>query len=179
MTTCHADMTMEAIQAVHPAARRALFRAYHIGGCSSCGYRPEETLAQVCARNDGIDPAAAIQTILQAQADEDKLQVNASDLHARLARGESIQLVDIRSREEYEAVSIPGSLLLTQELSQELLHGPDGSGTVVLIDHAGLHVMDAVAYFIGHGRKNTLGLRGGIDAWAVEIDPAMPRYLLE
>jgi rhodanese-related sulfurtransferase len=39
--------------------------------------------------------------------------------------------------------------------------------------------MDAVAYFIGHGLKQTLGLRGGIDAWAAEVDPAMPRYRLE
>ena len=30
----------------YPGAQRALFRNYHIGGCSSCGFRPDETLAE-------------------------------------------------------------------------------------------------------------------------------------
>ena len=41
-----------------PGAQRALFRRYHIGGCSSCGFSPDETLAQVCARNGNLDVAA-------------------------------------------------------------------------------------------------------------------------
>ena len=36
-----------------PGAQRALFRRYHIGGCSSCGFQPTETLAQVCERYGG------------------------------------------------------------------------------------------------------------------------------
>lgn len=172
--------TMAEIESAFPAARRALFRAYHIGGCSSCGYRPEETLAEVCARQEEpIDPAAAVQTVLRAQEEEAKLLIEPRDLKARALAGEPIRLIDLRSREEHEAVALPGSSLLTQELSQELLHGAGTGGTVVLYDHAGRHVMDAVAYFIGHGVKPTLGLRGGIDAWAAEVDPAMPRYRLE
>ena len=38
-----------------PGAQRALFRKYHIGGCSSCGFSPNETLAGVCARNENVD----------------------------------------------------------------------------------------------------------------------------
>ena len=38
-----------------PGAQRALFRRYHIGGCSNCGFRPDETLAGVCARNENLD----------------------------------------------------------------------------------------------------------------------------
>ena len=39
--------------------------------------------------------------------------------------------------------------------------------------------MDAAAYFAGHGFTNVRALGGGIDAWSVEIDPALPRYELE
>src|ERR687885_793306 len=38
-----------------PGAQRALFRRYHIGGCSSCGFSPDETLASVCGRNGSLD----------------------------------------------------------------------------------------------------------------------------
>jgi hypothetical protein len=27
--------------------------------------------------------------------------------------------------------------------------------------------------------KNTIGLRGGIDAWSREVDPSLPRYRVE
>ena len=42
--------TMADVLAAWPGAQRALFRRYHIGGCSSCAFRPDETLAQVCER---------------------------------------------------------------------------------------------------------------------------------
>ena len=46
---------MSAVLEHFPGARRALFRRYHIGGCSSCGFQSDETLAQVCERNGGLD----------------------------------------------------------------------------------------------------------------------------
>lgn len=170
------NWTMEAILLHYPGARRALFRAFHIGGCSSCGFEPSETLEMVCRRNEDLDPARAVGVILSAQAEEDRLQCAPLELDARLKRGEVFRLVDIRSREEHEAVHLPGSELLTQELSRELLAESDVVRVVVLYDHQGLHVMDAVSYFIGHGLKGALGLKGGIDAWAREVDPSMPRY---
>ncbi len=36
------EMTMEAILEVAPAAQRALFQRYHVGGCNACGFQPEE-----------------------------------------------------------------------------------------------------------------------------------------
>ena len=41
------DMTMQEILAVFPRAQRALFSRYHVGGCSTCGFQPTETLEQV------------------------------------------------------------------------------------------------------------------------------------
>ena len=39
--------------------------------------------------------------------------------------------------------------------------------------------MDAAAYFQGQGFGNVKSLRGGIDAWSVEVDPKVSRYHLE
>jgi predicted sulfurtransferase len=39
--------------------------------------------------------------------------------------------------------------------------------------------LDIAAFFIGHGMKNVLALAGGIDAYAQEVDPSIPRYRIE
>ena len=55
-----------------------------------------------------------------------------------------------------------------------------GSNTspIVVIDHAGKNGLDAAAYFTGHGLQNVRCLRGGIDAWAQDVEPTMRRYKL-
>ena len=40
---------MQQVLEIFPGAQRALFRRYHIGGCSSCGFQPTETLEQLFA----------------------------------------------------------------------------------------------------------------------------------
>jgi len=49
------DSPMGAVLENFPGAQRTLFRRHHIGGCSSCGHSPDETLAPVCARNGNLD----------------------------------------------------------------------------------------------------------------------------
>jgi rhodanese-related sulfurtransferase len=58
--------------------------------------------------------------------------------------------------------------------------GKEGQeGLLVFYDHSGSSSLDAAAYFAGHGFGNARYLRGGIDAWSVEVDPKVPRYKLE
>jgi rhodanese-related sulfurtransferase len=89
-----------------------------------------------------------------------------------------LRLVDLRTREEHEAVVIPGSEFFTQELQQQLFAG-DPKTPILLYDHSGKNVLDQVAWFRGHGLHETYALRGGIDAWSLEIDRSIPRYRLE
>ena len=88
------------------------------------------------------------------------------------------RLVDIRTREEFDAVHVEGSTFFTQELMHEI-GGWDRETLIVFVDHQGTRCLDAVAYFNGHGLENVRALRGGIDAWSSEVDPNMPRYELE
>ena len=48
----------------------------------------------------------------------------------------------------------------------------------MVIDHQGKKSLDAAAYYLGHGMPNVHALRGGIDAWSLEIDSAVRRYTL-
>ena len=69
--TIDPNITMGDLVSLFPGAQRALFRGHHIGGCSSCGFKSGETLAQVCARNENLPVETAVQTILSAH-DEDQ-----------------------------------------------------------------------------------------------------------
>jgi rhodanese-related sulfurtransferase len=159
-----------------PGAQRALFRRYHIGGCSSCGFSPDETLAGVCARNGSLDVNEVLAHIQSSHEQDAKFLISPQDLADALKQDKSLRLVDVRSREEFEAVHIEGSTLLSQDVMRQIMG--DGSNTkpVVVVDHQGKNSLDAAAYFMGHGLQNVRCLRGGIDAWAQEVDTEMRRY---
>jgi len=167
---------MSAVLETFPGAQRALFRRYHIGGCSSCSFQPTETLAQVCERNGGLAVAEVLAHIQSSHEQDAKIFVEPRELAEWRERDPSVRLVDIRSREEFEAVQIAGSLLLSQEVMRQIM--TDGSNTrpLVIVDHQGRNGLDAAAYYLGHGLQNVRCLRGGIDAWAQEVEPSMRRY---
>ena len=169
---------MQEVLEVYPGAQRALFRRYHIGGCSSCGFQPDETLAQVCARNGNLDVAEVLAHIQSSHEQDAKVLISPQELGELLQKDKSVKLVDVRSREEFEAVHIDGSILLSQPVMQQLMASGSNTEPIVVIDHAGKNGLDAAAYFMGHGLQNVRCLRGGIDAWAQEVDTAMRRYKL-
>ncbi len=161
-----------------PGAQRALFRRYHIGGCSSCGFSPDETLAHVCERNGGLDVSEVLAHIQSSHEQDAKILISPKELADELKQDQSVRLVDVRSREEFEAVHIDGSQLLSQDVMRQIMG--DGSNTkpLIVVDHQGKQALDAAAYFMGHGLQNVRCLRGGIDAWAQEVDSGMRRYKL-
>lgn len=169
---------MRDVLELFPGAQRALFRHYHIGGCSSCGFSPNETLEQVCARNGNLDAGEVLQHIQSSHEQDAKILISPTELAALLQHDQRVKIIDVRSREEFEAVHIEGSLLLAQSIMQQLMASGSNSDPIVVIDHAGKNGLDAAAYFMGHGLQNVRCLRGGIDAWAQEVDPKMRRYKL-
>src|SRR5581483_11908166 len=83
-----------------PGAQRALFRRYHIGGCSSCGFSPEETLGQVCARNGNLSVDEVLAHIRTSHEQDEKVLISPKELAEWLKQDATIRLVDVRSREE-------------------------------------------------------------------------------
>jgi len=167
---------MSDVLAQFPGAQRALFRRYHIGGCSSCGFSPDETLAHVCERNGGLDVNEVLAHIQSSHEQDAKILISPKELADALQQDKSLRLVDVRSREEFEAVHIEGSTLLSQDVMRQIMGNGSNTKPVVVVDHQGKNGLDAAAYFMGHGLQNVRCLRGGIDAWAQEVDPAMRRY---
>lgn len=162
-----------------PGAKRALFARYHIGGCKSCAYDDTETLAEVCARNEELPVDEVIGHILEAHEHDQRLLIEPTDLAAAIATTPGPRLLDLRTREEHEAVVIPGSELFSNDLLQSIFATEPKDRLIVLYDHTGDRSLDACAYLVGHGFKNARALRGGIDAYAQEADTSLPRYQLE
>src|SRR5437868_1439333 len=75
--------TMQQVLELFPGAQRALFRGYHIGGCSSCGFQPAETLEQLCRRNNNLDVSRVIEHIKSSHDQDAKMLVSPDEL-ARL-----------------------------------------------------------------------------------------------
>jgi len=170
---------MKEVLEAYPGAQRALFRRYHIGGCSSCGFQMTETLAQLCQRNNNLNVSEVLDHIQASHELDARILISPAELSELRARDKSAKLVDVRSREEFEAVQIEGSLLLSQTTMQEILSRWPRDQFLVIVDHQGKHGLDAAAYFLGHGFTNVRCIRGGIDAWSQEVDANLPRYRLE
>jgi len=172
------DSTMEETLAAFPGARRALFRGYHIGGCASCGFESTETLAQVCERNNNLNVEEVINHIRTSHEQDEKIWLDPEALAELRAGDNPPNLLDVRTREEFEAVKIADSILMDQEKMQEILGKWDKEGLFVIVDHQGKQGLDAASFFLGHGFTQVRCLRGGIDAWSQQVDPSLPRYKL-
>ncbi|HEX4999453.1 MAG TPA: rhodanese-like domain-containing protein [Terriglobia bacterium] len=165
---------MSQVLEAFPSAQRALFQKYHIGGCSSCGYEPSDTLASV-ARSHGVEPEEIVRFIKESAGSEKEIEITPAETVELLSRG-AIRLVDVRTPHEYAIARIEGSDLIDQSLLQEITHSWPKDTPIVTVCHHGVRSLDAAAYLRGHGMKNVRSMRGGIDAWSLLVDSNIPRY---
>jgi rhodanese-related sulfurtransferase len=171
--------TMKEVLDAYPGARRALFRRYHLGGCSSCSFQPTETLEQLCQRSNNLNVDEVVAHIRTSHDQDQQMQISPAELSQWMKAKKDVRLLDIRTREEYEAVKIEGALLFSQDLMQEILGKWPKTQSIVICDHTGTRSLDAAAYLLGHGYEQVKCLRGGIDAWSQEVDSKLPRYRIE
>ncbi len=171
------EMRMGELMAAMPGARRALFARYHLGGCRSCAFDDSETLAELCRRVE-LDAGEVLEHLMKSHELDLTMLISPAEAKARMDAGELIRWVDVRTREEHEAVRIRGAEFFNPQLQEEIFRG-DQKGLVVLYDHTGKYVLDQVAWFRGHGIGSAYGLTGGIDAWSREVDAGVMRYRVE
>ncbi len=103
--------------------------------------------------------------------------VSPAELDAELKSGRALTLVDVREPHELEISHIDdhirniplGQLAMR---SQEL----DPQADIVLICKAGMRSTRALHILLGAGFRKLHNLKGGLNAWAREIDPSQPVY---
>ena len=165
---------MEQVLNVHPSAQRALFQQYHVGGCSSCGFQPHDTLEAVCLSH-GLDVGEVVTFIEASQEVERQLEVSPEVVAGQLKQGE-IKLLDVRTPEEYAIARIAESTLIDQDLAREIIEKWPKDTAIVTLCHHGIRSLDAAAYMKGHGFQNVKSMKGGIDAWSIQVDSNVARY---
>ena len=170
-------MTMGDILSLVPAAQRALFQRYHVGGCSKCGFELTDTLQKVCTDHNLLDVQDVIGTIQRAHEVDQKMLLTP-DMTARELSDGGLRLIDVRTREEWDLVRIEGSELLDYSESEGYMQLPKDSRLAFLCK-TGDRSKDVASYFIGHGFTNVFAVEGGLDEWRKKVDSTLPDYEFE
>jgi len=101
-------------------------------------------------------------------------QMGVKELAERLSAG-NIMLIDVRGAEDRAKASIDGAVVLDEEMLDKLAQMPRET-ELAFICHTGNSSQGAAEYFRKQGFTRVNNVAGGIDAWSLEIDPAVPRY---
>jgi adenylyltransferase/sulfurtransferase len=112
-------------------------------------------------------------------AEQPKLaELSAAELAALQARGEPLLLLDVRQPEEWQRARIEGARLLPLgELEARLVELSDWKERRVIVHcHHGGRSAAACKILAAAGFTDVSNLVGGIDAWSLTVDPAVPRY---
>jgi hypothetical protein len=99
--------TMQAVLEAYPSAQRALFGRYHIGGCNSCGYQPEDILEEVAHGHNITDVDEVVAFIQEADEVDRRIQASPREVAKALRSSAPPHLVDVRTREEWDVTHIP------------------------------------------------------------------------
>lgn len=103
-------------------------------------------------------------------------ELTVQELKEMLSAGNEIQLVDVREPEEFEICNLGGELIPLGDLPKQAARVRRDT-PVVVVCHHGFRSAQAINYLSQRlGYDNLLNLKGGIHAWAVEVDPTMAIY---
>src|ERR1700735_5347817 len=104
--------------------------------------------------------------------------ITATELKAMLDNDEKIFLVDVREPNEYEIVSIPGSVLMPKDqfLNGSALEKLPQDRRIVLHCKSGARSAECLAVMKNAGFSDAVHLGGGVLSWVSTVDPSLPVY---
>ena len=112
----------------------------------------------------------------EAPAMTDGIQeITPTELKARQDRGDKLFILDVREPHEYQICNLNGKLIPLGELTRRV-NELDSSVEMVVHCRSGKRSADAIHFLQTAGFKKLLNLKGGVLAWADEVDPRMPKY---
>lgn len=133
--------------------------------CKVCGPEPEVTRLIDYEAFCGLTP----------QAPDPEHEISPRELAERLRSGR-IQLVDVRDPVEQQISALPGALNAPWDRVELALADMDRDADLVLFCRSGDRSARAVKRLLRAGFKSVRSLRGGLNAWAEEVDPEMRKY---
>jgi len=102
--------------------------------------------------------------------------ITVQDLKAKMDKGEAFVLVDVREPQELAISQLPGSLKIPLGSLPANVNKLSTADAIVVHCRTGARSAKAVEFLMASGFRKVWNLTGGIDRWAVEIDPTVARY---
>jgi rhodanese-related sulfurtransferase len=97
-----------------------------------------------------------------------------SELRAKSEQPPTI--IDVREPWEYERVHLPDCLHIPMDELRDRLDELDQGHTYVILCHHGNRSLQVAAFMQSMGFRSVINLAGGIDDWAVSLEPGLTRY---
>jgi rhodanese-related sulfurtransferase len=106
------------------------------------------------------------------------LEIDCQSVKSQLDAGGDFLLIDCREPDEYATVKIGGaSLLPMSEIANRLDElAPHRDHQIAVHCHHGGRSLRVARWLREQGFPQVQSMAGGIDQWAIEIDPTLPRY---
>ncbi len=139
--------------------------------CKICGEHPEITELIDYEAFCGVPGHDHETTALDA-----RWEITATELAERLARGEAIRIIDVREPHELEISRIPGAENIPLGQFAARMNELDSSEEIVLVCKSGTRSARALEILLSAGFRKVKNLKGGVNAWAMEVDPSQPVY---
>ena len=158
---------------VHFDALKMKFKEYKLRRdpkCPVCGDNPTITELIDYDQFCGIPQAAAAEA-----AEEPVPEITARELKAKFDRNEKFVLLDVREQFEYDICRIPGSRLIPLGELPSRMSELDSADEIILQCKSGARSAKALKLLREAGFTKTANLKGGILAWAEEVDPSVPK----
>ena len=102
-------------------------------------------------------------------------EITVHELKEKKEKGEKFTLLDVREKFEYQISNLNGTLIPLQQL-KDRLDKLDKDKEIVVMCRSGSRSLTACHTLRENGFENVVNLKGGVNAWAREIDSSMPIY---
>lgn len=102
--------------------------------------------------------------------------ITASQLAEKLKNGNHLRLIDVREPHELEISHIDGAQLLPLGQLAARMSELDSAEEIVLFCKSGTRSARALELLASAGFRKMKNLKGGINAWARDVDPSQPIY---
>jgi adenylyltransferase/sulfurtransferase len=141
--------------------------------CPACGERPTLTGLIDYEEFCGLKTSAAV-----VDAGDTVPELTAAELKSRLDRGDRLVIVDVREPHEWEVANLGayGARLVPLGQLEARAEELDRESEIVLMCRSGARGARALRQLRAAGFPRLWNLKGGILAWAEEVDPALPKY---
>jgi molybdopterin/thiamine biosynthesis adenylyltransferase/rhodanese-related sulfurtransferase len=142
--------------------------------CPMCGERPTITGLIDYEEFCGYTPIGKMAEKTEEQVQETTVEA----LKERLDRGERPTLLDVREPFEWNIVNLGdyGARMIPLKELPGRENELDRDQELIVYCRSGSRSAHAVRHLMAHGFRKVMNLKGGVRAWAEQIDPSLPTY---